>query len=232
MRKTCLDTLHQLAKRDPRVLYLGSDPGAGTLDAMKAELPGQFFVEGIAEANIIGMAAGMAMEGYIPYVNTIATFLTRRCFEQIAIDLCLQNLPVRLIANGGGLVYAPLGPTHTAIEDIAIMRSLPGMTVVAVADAEEMQRFMLQSLDWPGPIYIRLGKGGEPVISRPDDEFRIGQAILARKGWTSDNNPKILLISTGVMTARALKAADELDATVLHMPTLKPLDTVGLFQAA
>ena len=88
------------------------------------------------------MAAGLAMEGYIPYVNTIATFITRRCYEQVAVDLCLHDLPVRLIGNGGGLVYAPLGPTHLAIEDIAIMRALPNMTVTAVCDAEEMVRLM------------------------------------------------------------------------------------------
>ena len=114
-------------------------------------MPDRYFMEGITEANVIGMAAGLAMEGYIPYVNTIATFITRRCYEQVAVDLCLHNLPVRLIGNGGGLVYAPLGPTHLAIEDIAIMRALPNMTVVAVCDAEEMKRFMDESLDWPRP---------------------------------------------------------------------------------
>ena len=108
----------------------------------------------------------------IPYVNTIATFITRRCYEQVAVDLCLHNLPVRLIGNGGGLVYAPLGPTHLAIEDIAIMRALPNMAVVAVCDAEEMMRFMERTLDWPGPIYIRLAKGGDPVVSRPEPALR------------------------------------------------------------
>ena len=105
-------------------------------------MPGRAFMEGVSEQHVVGMAAGLAMEGFIPYVHTIATFITRRCFEQVAVDLCLHNLPVRLIGNGGGLVYAPLGPTHLAIEDIAIMRALPNMTVVAVCDAEEMKRFM------------------------------------------------------------------------------------------
>ena len=123
------------------------------------------------------MAAGMAMEGFIPYVNTIATFITRRCYEQVAVDLCLHDLPVRLIGNGGGYVYAPLGPTHQAIEDIAIMRALPHMTVTAVCDAEEMTRLMDATLDWPHPIYIRLGKGGDPVISKPERGFAIGKAI-------------------------------------------------------
>jgi transketolase len=102
MRKACLDMVHELAKRDPRVVYIGSDPGPGTLNAMKKEFPERFFIEGISEQNVIGMAAGLAMEGYIPYVNTISTFLTRRCYEQVAIDVALHKLPVRLIGNGGG----------------------------------------------------------------------------------------------------------------------------------
>ncbi len=154
MRRTSLDVVYELAKQDERVVFIGSDLGVGTLDAFREEMPDRFFMEGVSEANIIGMAAGLAMDGFIPYVNTIATFLTRRCFEQVAMDLCLHNLPVRLIANGGGLVYAPLGPTHLAIEDIAIMRALPGMTVVAPADKEEMARFVPQTLDLPGPVYI------------------------------------------------------------------------------
>ena len=148
---------------------------------MKQEMPERWYMEGITEANVIGMAAGLAMEGYIPYVNTIATFITRRCYEQVAVDLCLHNLPVRLIANGGGLVYAPLGPTHLAIEDIAIMRALPNMTVIAVCDAEEMVRLMDCTLDWPEPIYIRLAKGGDPVVSREENGFAIGKAIPMRK---------------------------------------------------
>ncbi len=157
MRRACLDMVHELAKRDPRVVFVGSDLGPGVLDEMKKEMPDRFYMEGVSEQALIGIAAGLAMEGFIPYVNTIATFITRRCYEQVAVDLCLHNLPVRLIANGGGLVYAPLGPTHQAIEDIAIMRALPNMTVVAPADAEEMRRFMDHTLDWKRPIYIRLG---------------------------------------------------------------------------
>ena len=175
MRNTCLNMVYELACRDPRVVYIGSDPGPGTLNVMKEAFPERFFIEGIAEQNVVGMAAGLAMAGYIPYVNTIATFLTRRCLEQVAIDLCLHRLPVRLIANGGGMVYAPLGPTHTAIEDIALMRALPGMTVVAPTDAEDMRRFMPATLDWPGPIYIRLAKGKDPVVPVDDERFVIGR---------------------------------------------------------
>ncbi len=122
MRETCLNMVYELAKQDERILFIGSDLGRGVLKEFKKDYPARFFMEGVSEANIIGMSAGLAMEGQIVYVNTIATFLTRRCYEQVAVDLCLHNVNVRLIASGGGLVYAPLGPTHLAIEDIAIFR--------------------------------------------------------------------------------------------------------------
>src|SRR6202166_382145 len=119
MRKACLDAVYELAKTDERIFFIGSDLGVGTLKQFKADMPARYFMEGVSEANLIGMAAGLALEGKIVYANTIATFITRRCFEQVALDLCLHNVRVRLIGNGGGLVYAPLGPTHLAIEDIA-----------------------------------------------------------------------------------------------------------------
>src|SRR3954468_4582705 len=177
MRATCVNMIYELAKRDKRPLFIGSDLSPGMLDEMRKEMPDRWYMEGITEANLIGMSAGLALEGFMPYANTIATFITRRCYEQVAVDLCPLDLPVRLIANGGGLVYAPLGPTHLAIEDIAIMRALPNMTVVAPADAGEMRRFMAASLDWPRPIYIRLGKGGDPVVTEPGKPFVIGQAV-------------------------------------------------------
>jgi transketolase len=227
MRQTSLKMVHELAKADPRVVFIGSDLGPDTLTEMRDEFPDRFFMEGISEQNVIGMAAGMALDGFIPYINTIATFLTRRSYEQVAIDLCLHDLPVRLIASGGGVVYAPLGPTHLAIEDIAIMRALPNMTVVAVADAEEMRRMMWATLDWPYPIYIRLAKGGDPVVTSPEDGFTLGKAILKRPPGD------VLLVSTGVMLGPCLGAADLLAEEgiacgVLHMHTVKPIDADAL----
>ncbi len=164
MRPTSLNCVYELAQKDERVIFIGSDLGAGVLEDFKKNIPDRFFMEGVSEQHIIGMAAGLALEGFVPYVNTIATFLTRRCFEQNVIDLGLHNTNVRLISNGGGTVYAPLGPTHLAIEDIAIMRTIPNMTIVSPADADEMRRFMMQTLDYQGPIYIRLGKGYDPIV--------------------------------------------------------------------
>lgn len=234
MRPTCIDKVFELAQRDSRVAYIGSDLDPPLVRRMKQEMAGRAFMEGVSEQHVVGMAAGMAMEGFIPYVHTIATFITRRCYEQVAVDLCLHNLPVRLIGNGGGLVYAPLGPTHLAIEDIAIMRALPNMTVVSVCDADEMKRFMDQTLDWPGPIYIRLAKGFDPIVSRPDLEFQIGKAIVMREA--RDRDP-VLLVSTGVATTRTLEAAealaaDGIECTVMHMHTLKPLDVEALLHHA
>ena len=234
MRNTCINMVHELARRDPRPVFIGSDLSPGLLAGMKEEFPERWFMEGVTEANVIGMAAGLAKEGYVPYVNTIATFITRRCYEQVAVDLCLHNLPVRLIGNGGGLVYAPLGPTHLAIEDMAIMRALPNMTVVAVSDADEMVRFMDQSLDWPGPIYIRLAKGGDKVVSRPENGFAIGKAITMRR---SASSRPVVLMATGVMTTSCLAAAEQLaarnlDATVVHFHTVKPLDEAAVLAHA
>ena len=234
MRKACLDSVYKLAKQDPRVVFIGSDLSPGLLSEMRREMPDRWFMEGVAEQNVVGMAAGMAMEGLIPYASTIATFFTRRSFEQIAVDCCLHNVPVRLVSNGGGLVYAPLGPTHLAIEDIAIMRALPNMAVVACCDAEEMKRFMAASLDWKSPIYIRLAKGGDPIVSRAEHGFEIGKAIAMRT--STDRNP-VVLMTTGVMTTNGLKAADILatagiDVSVVHFHTIKPLDTAAILEHA
>jgi transketolase len=234
MRKRSLDMVYELAKRDDRVVFIGSDLSPGLLGEMKKAFPDRYYMEGIAEANIIGMAAGMAMEGFVPYVNTIATFITRRCYEQVAVDLCLHDLPVRLIGNGGGYVYAPLGPTHQAIEDIAIMRALPNMTVTAACDAEEMTRLMTASLDWPHPIYIRLAKGGDPVVSRPENGFAIGKAIDMSEGA---GDADVLLVATGVATAAALEARQRLAdrgvrCRLLHVHTIKPLDAPAIAAAA
>ena len=223
MRRTCLDCVFDLASQDERVVFVGSDLGPGVLEQMKNEFPERWIMEGVAEQHVVGMAAGLAMEGFIPYVNTIATFFSRRSYEQVLLDLCLHKLPVRLIANGGGVVYAPLGPTHLATEDIAILRCIPNMTIVAPCDAEEMKRFMSASLTWPDPIYIRLAKGGDPVVSRSEHKFEIGKAIMLRQPG------RALFVSTGVMTQRALEATEKLEKTgisagVLHCHTVKPFD--------
>ena len=117
--------------------------GFAVWEEMKNTLPQQFFMEGVCEQNIVGLSAGLAMEGFVPYINTIGTFLTRRCYEQILLDVCLHNLPVRFLGNGGGGVYASLGPTHLSLEDFSILRSIPNMTVLAPCDKVEMKNLII-----------------------------------------------------------------------------------------
>jgi len=231
MRKTCLHAIYELARLDRRVVFIGSDLGADTLNPFKEEMSERFFMEGVGESYIVGMAAGLAMEGKIPFVNTIATFLTRRAYEQIAVDLCHQNLKVRLIGNGGGLVYAPLGMTHQAVEDIALMRALPNMTVVAPADAREMSKIMIESMQYPSPLYIRLAKGYEPIVTHEKQEFKFGKAYQYFDGEDA------LVITTGVTLQPALQAVKSLaeksgiNAKILHCPTIKPLDKRAILAA-
>lgn len=216
--------VYELAKQDERIVFIGSDLGAGVLEDFKREMPDRFFMEGIGEANMVGMAAGMALSGKIVYCHTIATFLTRRAFEQVALDVGLHRANVRLIGAGGGAVYAPLGPTHLATDDIALMRTIPGMTVISVCDAPGMEQLMPETVNFQGPIYIRLGRGGDPVVPRPATTD--GLPMLLRQG----NGP--LFITHGTMTQVALQAADAVDARVLYVPVVKPLNKDGIFKHA
>jgi transketolase len=220
MRQTCLNSIFELAKINNKVIFIGSDLGFGVLNDFKKKFPKRFFMEGVSEQFIIGMAAGLAKEGFIPYVNTIATFLTRRCFDQIVVDMCLHNLPVRLIANGGGLVYAPLGPTHLALEDISILRSLPNMTILSPCDAIEMKNLVMQTTKIKTPIYIRIARGGDKIISK--SKSKIGDPVIFKEG------KDIAFITTGVMAQVALEASNRLEkqgfnAKVIHLHTLKPI---------
>lgn len=223
MRKTCLDCVYEIAKKDERVVFIGSDLGPDTLNQMKAQFPERFFMEGISEASLVGMASGLALEGKIPYINTISTFLSRRACEQIILDVGLHNVNVRLLGSGGGLVYAPLGPTHLATDDIALMRTVPNMTILAPCDSVEMRRLMMQTTDYAGPIYVRIAKGNDPLVSRPDLPCEIGEPIRVRGGQDA------LIFTTGITLKLALAASDGLknkhglDVGVVHLHTLKPV---------
>ena len=228
MRQTSLNMVYELAKEDSRVVFIGSDLGPGVLNDFKENIPERFMMEGVAEQFIMGFSAGLAKEGFIPYVNTIATFITRRCFEQLSLDLALHKLPVKFIGNGGGLVYAPLGPTHQAIDDISIVKSIPNMTVVAPCDANEMRLLMRESLDWPDPMYIRLARGGEKIVTPENYNFRIGKSIMLKDPTDS------IFITCGAMAQNALEAARKnekeknIKVGVLHMPTIQPIDRESL----
>ena len=227
MRQTCLNTVYELAKKNKKIVFIGSDLGPGVLDSFKKKYPDRFFMEGVAEQSIIGLAAGLAFENFRPYVNTIATFITRRCFEQVVVDLCLHNLPVTLIGNGGGLVYAPLGPTHQAIEDISIMRSLPNLTIISPCDAHEMKNLMLDSVKLKGPLYVRIARGGEEIVTRKFKP-KIGKAVELKKA------KDYYFLTTGITShialdaCKFLKKTANLDCGVVHFSTIKPLDKILL----
>lgn len=230
MRAAAAQTIADLAGIDDRVVAIGSDLGFGALETMRREYPKRFFMEGISEQYVVGMAAGLAMEGFIPFVVSIASFITRRCYEQIYIDAGLHNVPVRIVGNGGGLVYASCGPTHTAVEDWAITRALPGLMVLAPGDTNEVRALLRQSLTLPGPLYMRLGPANPPTLPKPETPI-LGRAVPLRPATD------ILIVSAGPMTSTALAAADLLTergigAGILHLHTIAPIDHQAILATA
>ena len=223
MRNAFADAISRLAETDPRVVLLSGDIGNRLFDAFKQRFPERFFNCGVAEANMTGMAAGMAMCGLRPFTYTITPFATTRAMEQIRVDVCYHNVPVTIVGTGSGLSYASLGPTHHSCEDVAMLRSLPNMTVVCPADAAEVRQAVAAVMTMEGPAYLRLGKKGEPTVHQQDPQFRIGKAILVRPG------NDVCLLGTGNMVAVAVDAAAALQsagvsAAVYSMHTVKPLE--------
>jgi len=172
MRETFSQTLVKLATNDSRIVFVGSDLGYGAMKEFQAAFPRRFFMEGVAEQYVIGMAAGLASAGLIPYVQSIATFITRRAFEQLFVDLGLQRLPVRIVGSGGGLVYSALGPTHTALEDLALLRQVPNMAICIPRNRDELEHLFRQPLIGMGRY--TFGSAG----MRP----KAGAGRLARSG--------------------------------------------------
>jgi len=216
-----------LASEDEGIVLLSGDIGNRLFDGYKACCPTRFFNCGVAEANMISMAAGMALCGLRPVAYTITSFATFRCMEQIKLDVCYQNVPVVIVGVGGGLSYASLNATHHSCEDIAFLRVLPNMTVICPGDVWEVRLALRAALKQDGPIYIRMGKKNEPVIHPHAPEFAIGRGIDVRAG--SD----VCLLATGTLLPMAVEAADELDrqgisARVVSFHTIKPLDQVLL----
>ncbi|GAA0438478.1 transketolase family protein [Streptomyces luteireticuli] len=229
-REAYRDSLFPLLKRHPELMCLDSD--TGLFNAEYAAAAGdQYLNLGIAEHNLMGVAAGMAACGRVPFVNTMAAFATSRALETIKIDIAYNRLPVRIMATHGGLAAGHLGPTHQALEDLAVMRVLPSMTVVVPADAAATEAFVEQSLHLPGPLYVRLGRKPTPELPAAPPPV-IGQAQTLREGGD------VVLACCGPYPVLAcLAAADVLarqgiEATVLNMHTLRPFDTETLVAAA
>ena len=222
MRNAFASEITALAAEDPRAVLLMGDIGNRLFDDYRSKFADRFLNCGVAEANMIGIAAGMALCGLRPVAYTIAAFSTVRCLEQIRVDVAFQNLPVVIVGVGGGLSYAELNATHHSCEDIAMLRVLPNMAVVCPGDAIEVRLALRAALRREGPTYLRLGKKGEPVVHREPPEFEIGRGIVVRPG------SQVCLLSTGNMLPTALQAADllkdRLSTQVVSFHTVKPLD--------
>ena len=230
MRNAFARALTELAEQDARIVLLSGDIGNRMFDDFKRRCPGRFFNCGIAEGNMMSMAAGLAMSGMRPVVYTITPFVTTRCLEQIRVDVCYHRVPVVIVGVGGGLSYASLGATHHSCEDIGFLRLLPDMAVVCPGDAAETQAALPAALACEHGVYVRLGKKGEPEVHSGEIDFELGKAIVLTRG------EQVTLVSTGNTLPLAVEASELLRASgvsagVASMHTVKPLDKPFLSQA-
>lgn len=231
MRTAFVETLTRLAERDPRIMLLVGDLGFGVVTDFAKRFPKQFLNVGVAEQNMAGVATGLALAGKVVFTYSIANFPILRCLEQLRNDACYHNANVISVAVGGGFSYGALGMTHHGTEDLAIMRSLPRMTVIAPGDPLETREATTAAAAGIGPVFLRLGRAGEPVVHDDDVSWELGKAISVRKGID------LTLISTGAMLYTALDVAGLLaeqgiEARVLSMHTVKPLDQDAILEAA
>lgn len=223
MRTAYLDALYDLASKDSRVYALISDNGAIVYDRFRKDFEKQYLNLGISEENMLGIAAGMANCGKIPFAYTIGAFLAYRALEFIRNDICLQNMNVKIVGTGAGETYSALGPTHHSTEDLGCLRSLPNLMIVSPASPMEVKKATVAAYEHNGPIYLRLGTNKEPEIYQSDYKFEIGKGVLVREG------EDITLIATGSMVKDVLDVAellqeDGIRARVINMHTIKPID--------
>jgi len=224
--------LLELGRENPKVVALDADLSGSTKTSLFAkEFPDRFFNVGIAEANMVGMAAGLAAGGMIPFASTFAVFAAGRAFEQIRQSLAYPRLNVKVVATHGGITVGEDGGSHQSVEDLAIMRALPNMTVLCPADGPETSAAIRAAATFQGPVYIRLGRSKVPTLFADSCEFVIGRGSTLREGTD------LTFITTGLMTAQAVKAAgilaeENISARVIHLGSIKPLDIDLVLQAA
>lgn len=230
MRDACFEELRKIATADRNVVVLTDDMGAFALEQLKRELASQYFNMGIAEQNIVSVAAGLALGGKRPFIYGISTFVTMRCYEQIRVDLCCMNLPVTIIGSGAGYTYGSDGPTHHATQDVAIMRALPEMTIYNPSDAVLTAGVVRRAYEDPGPKYIRIEKGVLPrLYAEGHQDFRRGFEILK-------TGRDVMLTATGFMVHKAARVSEELcrhglDVGILDLYRVKPVDAKALREA-
>ena len=232
LRETYGKTLVELGKENPDIVVLDADLSRSTMTHFFAsEFPGRFFDCGIAEQNMVSIAAGLAVSGKLPFASTFAVFVPGRCFDQIRMSIAQPGLNVKLVATHGGIGVGEDGTSHQAIEDLALICSLPGFTVIVPADAIETAQAVRVAAQSYGPFYIRLCRPRMPLVYSEDYHFSIGKAVAMRQGKDTT------IIAIGIMVAAALEAAENLkregiDCGVLNMPTLKPIDEAAIIKAA
>ncbi len=225
-------TLVKLGEENPNIVVLDADLSKSTKTADFAKkFPERFFNAGIAEANLMGMSAGLAAAGKIPFASTFAVFATGRAFEQVRNSIAYPKLNVKVAATHAGITVGEDGGSHQSVEDVSLMRSLPNMTVIVPADAVETDKAVRAAAEHQGPVYIRLGRLDLPVILPEDYEFKLGKAVVLREGWDA------AVFANGTMLALALEAAEELaregvETAVINVSTVKPLDTATVAEVA
>jgi len=230
MRFEVIKAIYSAGENDPRFYFITGDYGHANTEEFKTKWKGRYFNGGMSEQNIMGMAAGLALTGNKAFVYSIVPFVTLRCYEQIKIDVCLQNADVTIIGGGEGFAYGDAGPTHYAIEDIGALRLLPNMKVICPANPMETRQLTEQIIKIGGPAYIRIGRGREP---KPEKEYTVefGKAHVMREG------KDMTIIAAGTIVSEAIKAAEALAANgvsveVLNMHTIKPLDVAAIQERA
>ena len=231
MRTAFVEQLCTLAQKDERIWLVCGDLGYSVLEVFANAFPRRYLNAGVAEQNMTGVAAGVALAGKIVFTYSIANFPVMRCLEQIRNDVCYHNLNVKVVSVGGGLAYGSHGYTHHGVEDLAVMNAMPNMVVAAPADPIEARQVTSIVASQAGPAYVRLGKAGEPVLHVPDAHVAFGKAIQVASG------DDLTIISIGGMLASVLKARNELErvgiqARILSMPFLSPLDISSVIASA
>lgn len=224
MRIAFVNTLYELASRNKDIMLITGDLGFSVFEDYIQKLPKQYLNAGVAEQNMTGLAAGMAMEGKIPFIYSIVPFVTMRNFEQIRNDICYQNLNVKIVGIGAGFSYGSYGHTHHGLEDIGILRTLANLTIFCPGDPVEVEFVTRQALKIKGPVYIRLGKAGEPVIHNAKAKFEVGRGIIVTDG------KDLTIIATSTMLYRAFEVSKVLtqkgfSVRVVSMHTIKPFDS-------
>lgn len=222
MRIAFVKTLFELAKKDKRVILITGDLGFSVFEEYMKLFPNQYLNAGVSEQNMTGVAAGMALEGKIPIIYSIIPFVTMRNFEQVRNDICYQGLNVKIVGVGSGFSYGMYGHTHYGLEDVGILRTVPGITILAPADPLETEQATIAAYSLNGPVYLRLGKAGEPIVHKNRPNFKVGKGLVVRGG------KDIAVLSMGGMLSTAMEVSDLLknkySVKVISMHTIKPLD--------